>query len=113
MQTKGITREQQTVNRINSKQDFTVGAKNRYIVGIKSLHTSDNPSQKYKDLYTDVHAFFKVEKENSTLGGWNDSGLYYVDLGTSLNDLDASLALAKEHKQIAIYDTLTDTTITV
>jgi len=109
MRANKIPISQIIINKINAKVDFTYpGMTNRYIVGTINLHKSKNPSIFYKDIYKDVfNTLDKMTfKSNDTIGGWNNKGIYFVDLGTSLNDLNKALKLGKKWNQIAIYDTI-------
>jgi len=119
MRANEITIEQNLINVINSKNDFTHPLRTkRYIVGIKELHKSNNPSLKYTDIYKDVYAIVKEirnTKNNTTLGGWyNESeGLYYVDKGQSIDNLKEAIKIAKKYSQIAIYDTKVNKVINI
>jgi len=112
MRTNEITIEQNIINVINAKNDFTYPlSTKRYIVGIKELHKSNNPSLKYKNIYKDVYATVKeirTNNENTTIGGWynEDDGFYYVDRGISIDNLKEAIKTAKKYNQLAIYDSL-------
>ena len=108
---KNIPIEQQIVNKINAKQEFTYpNETKRYIVGIKELHKSLNPSYHWKDETVKVYYAVQAINEglNLTIGQWFDKETkeYCIDLGTSLDSLPQALKLAKNNNQKAIYDSL-------
>ena len=114
MTSKETPIQQQIINKINAKVDFTYPLKTkRYIVGIKELHKSKNPSLQYDDIYKDVYGFVNDSKANATIGGWLDKGLYYVDEGFSIDNLYKAVTIAERHGQLAIYDTKEEKVINI
>ena len=107
MKNNKLTKFQDTINKINAKQNFTTNlsnTKNRYIVSYKNIYKGRNPS-----LFFDLPI---VLRENLTLnyydsiGGWfdNKTNLYYLDLNIHFSILETALKFAKQTNQIAIFD---------
>ena len=119
MRAINLTLKQSLINKINAKQPFTYKNdlnKQRYIIGIKNLHTSENPSIYYDNIYIDTsEAIEKIKTDKTiTFGGWlSDNGLYYVDYGKTTNSLKEALKLAKENKELAIWDNVENKEIIV
>ena len=112
MRSNEISIQQQVVNFINSKQEFTFPKiTKRYVVGVRSLYIGKNPSQTYGHIYEDV---YKVTAEildlnksdDVTIGGWMSEGLYYVDEGRTLDNLEEAMAMGQLKNQQYIYDTV-------
>ena len=106
-----LTQEQDTVNKICSKVSFTKkhrDNKDRFVIGTRSLFIGRNPSIFYDDLYKDIYSAVDKIKTSSktTIGGWLDSynGLYYIDLGTTTNNLKEARKIDKNYNQTAIFD---------
>ena len=112
-----VTTAQHLVNKINAKVDFTYPkVTKRYIVGVRSLHTSKNPSIFYDGIYKDTKiAIDFIEERGGTIGGWldTDTGLYHVDKGLDFDDLDIALDWGRAYHQKAIYDTEDDKVIVI
>jgi len=107
MRNIGISTKQQIVNIINAKIGFSYPEYNKgYIVGYKNLHSSKNPSLKYKDIYKDIDNFISNIPQNTTFGGWlnKDTSIYYVDISKVYTDIDNAIKEAKKNNQIAIWD---------
>ena len=103
-----MTKQQNIINKINAKQDFTVNLTNqskRYIVGVKNLFTGSNPSTQYETIYKDI---MNPEAKFDSVGGWldKDSMIYFVDYSMQLDNLSDALQLAKENNELAIWDSL-------
>ena len=103
-----MTKQQNIINKINAKQDFTINLKEntkRYIVGVKNLFTGSNPSTQYETIYKDI---MNREEKFDSVGGWldKDSMIYFVDYSMQINNLSDALELAKQHNELAIWDSL-------
>tara|TARA_R110002050_G_scaffold276089_1_gene421270 strand:- start:47 stop:403 length:357 start_codon:yes stop_codon:yes gene_type:complete len=110
-----ITINQVLINKINAKQDFSYSLNNdtkRYIVGDKNLFSGKNPSIQYDLIYNDI---LELDNSYSTIGGWTDpkTNIYYVDYSLSFDSVFDALEVARENKEIAIYDTLENKAITL
>ncbi|MCB0447681.1 MAG: hypothetical protein KDD03_09245 [Gelidibacter sp.] len=115
-----LSHYQRVINKINTKTDFTERSelnKQRYIIGVKTLHMSKNPSVFYNNIYNDIPEVIEQIKTDikTTLGGWHDkeTELYYVDIGVTSNDLEEALTIGKKYNQIAIYDSIDNKVINV
>lgn len=105
--------EQQIVNKINAKQNFTYNlseTNKRYVVSIKNIYKGKNPSLWFESIVTIKSIINKgglIKAFYDSLGGWSDiNNTYYLDLNIHFNDLKTALNVAKNNGQIAIYDTL-------
>lgn len=103
-----MTKQQNIINKINAKQDFTTllnGESKRYIVGVKNLFTGLNPSTEYETIYKDI---MNPDEDFNSVGGWLDKEtmFYYVDYSMQINNLSDALELAKQHNELAIWDSL-------
>ena len=103
-----MTKQQNIINKINAKQDFTVNLTDqskRYIVGVKNLFSGSNPSTQYDNIYKDI---MNPDQKFDSVGGWldKDSMIYFVDYSMQLNNLSDALELAKQHNELAIWDSL-------
>ena len=119
-----IKTEQAILNKVNNKADFTYKGQNnlaRYIVGIKNLHTSKNPSLYFNNGLTVINEaidnigvnkpFFESPGKGfkiscDCLGGWYDKedNKYYLDLNSSFTYEVDAITVAKAFNQIAIFD---------
>jgi hypothetical protein len=116
MRANTISIEQQLVNKINAKIDFTYPLlTERYIVGMHERYKGTNPSLEYTNVYKDVYDAVKSTDRQETFGGWLDTETneYCVDAGLSFYSLDIALDFAKSYSQKAIYDTVEDKVIFV
>ena len=106
-----INLDQQIVNKINAKQNFTFdlsNSKKRYVVSIKNIYKGKNPSLWHESILT-INSIIKkdslLKDFYDSFGGWSDkTNTYYVDLNIHFNDLQTALNVAKQNKQKAIYD---------
>lgn len=95
------------VNKIEKKIDFTIPINHsrleRYTVGQKNIFTCD---QSYLNTNTWFIVQSALDSGNELLGGWlnKETGVYYLDYGKSIRELDKAKEVAKTNKQIAIYD---------
>ena len=108
-----VKQEQQLVNKINAKQDFTysiTGVNKRYVIGVKTLFMGKNPSLQYNLIYDDI---YNLDNRFDSVGGWLDTetGIYYVDYSVQMDDLFDAMQLARENNELAIYDTVENTEI--
>ena len=61
MRNNEVSIQQQVVNFINSRQDFTFPKiTKRYVVGVNNLYTGKNPSLDYNSVYEDVYKVTEV-----------------------------------------------------
>lgn len=109
MKNNKLTKFQDTINKINAKQDFTTNlsnTKNRYIVSAKNIFVVKNPSLLY-NLHIILRENFNLNYYDS-IGGWfdNKTNLYYLDLNIHFSILETALKFAKQTNQVAIYDNL-------
>jgi hypothetical protein len=93
-----ISPQQNVVNKINAKADFTHNINRtrleRYTVSTKNVFTGKNPSQ--------------------LLGGWlSEDDIYFLDYGLSVSDIKEAMKIAKFNKQLAIYDNIANKVIPV
>lgn len=116
MRNMTIDLKQQVVNRINAGQEFTCPEFTlAYVVGIKELHKSKNPSLYWDNIYDDIYPIVdKIQSEypepHTTIGQWynKETGEYVVDEGITLSNLEDAIALGKKHNQICIWDAVKD-----
>ena len=111
-----ISPQQDVVNKINAKADFTHNINNtrleRYTVSTKNVFTGKNPSLLLKDTWKVVDDAFNSDQE--LLGGWlSEDGIYFLDYGISISDLRIAMQFARANKQLAIYDNVSQKVITV
>ena len=111
-----ISPQQNVVNKINAKADFTHNINQtrleRYTVSIKNVFTGKNPSLFLKDTWKVVDDAFNSDQE--LLGGWlSEDDIYFLDYGLSVTDLKKAMKIAKINKQLAIYDNVSQKVIPV
>ena len=111
-----ISPQQDVVNKINAKADFTHNINNtrleRYTVSIQNVFTGKNPSLFLKDVWKVVDDAFNSNHE--LLGGWlSEDDIYFLDYGLSVSDLKEAMKIAKFNKQLAIYDNVASKVIPV
>ena len=111
-----ISPQQDVVNKINAKADFTHNINNtrleRYTVSTKNVFTGKNPSLLLKDTWKVVDDAFNSDQE--LLGGWlSEDGIYFLDYGISISDLKIAMQFARANNQLAIYDNVSQKVITV
>ena len=111
-----ISPQQDVVNKINAKADFTHNINNtrleRYTVSTKNVFTGKNPSLLLKDTWKVVDDAFNSDQE--LLGGWlSEDGIYFLDYGISISDLKIAMQFARANNQLAIYDNVADKVIQV
>ena len=99
-------KKQTIINKINGKEDFSYYInkdKKRYIVALKNLHTSTNPSMNYFNIYNDI---YDINTDFNILGGWQDKKTkkYYVDYCNTYDNKKEAIKKAKQLKEVAIYD---------
>ena len=114
-----INNVQKIVNKSNNKVDFTFNLNNnkkRYIVSIKNIYLGFNPS-----LCTDLNLRVKKIIDSNlydSIGGWNgyssnNSKPYYLDANLHFESLDMAVNVAKQNKQMAIFDAKNNLVITL
>ena len=115
-----ITPQQQVVNRICAKQEFTYPNRTkRYVVGVQELHSSENPSLNWdtihEDVYYTVGQILVEQYPCTTIGQWFDeeTGKYVTDMGITVDDLNEALGIAKDFEQKYIWDAQERKTIKV
>lgn len=111
-----ISPQQDVVNKINAKADFTHNINNtrleRYTVSTKNVFTGKNPSLFLEDTWKVVDDAFNSDQE--LLGGWlSEDDIYFLDYGLSVTDLKKAMKIAKFNKQLAIYDNVSQKVIPV
>lgn len=111
-----ISPQQDVVNKINAKADFTHNINNtrleRYTVSTNNVFTGKNPSLFLEDTWKIVDDAFN--SNNELFGGWlSDDGIYFLDYGLSVSDLKDAMKIAKFNKQLAIYDNVSQKVIEV
>ena len=111
-----ISPQQNVVNKINAKADFTHNINRtrleRYTVSTKNVFTGKNPSLFLKDTWKVVEDAFNSDHE--LLGGWlSEDNIYFLDYGLSVSDLKEAMKIAKFNKQLAIYDNVANRVIPV
>lgn len=87
---------------INNKKPFTFPLKKnlaRYIVSIKNVYTGKFPKA---NQLVNINT-----KGFDSLGGWNDEQEnYYLDLNKHFDSIETALKVAKDNKELAIFDSL-------
>ena len=111
-----ISPQQDVVNKINAKADFTHNINNtrleRYTVSIRNILKTANPSLFSKNTWQIVDDAFNSQHE--LFGGWlSEDGIYFLDYSLSVSDLKNAIKIAKFNKQLAIYDNVSQKVITV
>ncbi len=111
-----ISPQQDVVNKINAKADFTHNINNtrleRYTVSTKNVFIGKNPSLFLEDTWKIVDDAFSSDQE--LLGGWlSEDDIYFLDYGLSVTDLKKAMKIAKINKQLAIYDNVSQKVIPV
>jgi len=111
-----ISPQQDVVNKINAKADFTHNINNtrleRYTVGTNNVFTGKNPSLFLENTWKIVDDAFNSDQE--LLGGWlSEDNIYFLDYGLSVSDLKEAIKIAKFNKQLAIYDNVANKVIEV
>ena len=111
-----ISPQQDVVNKINAKADFTHNINQtrleRYTVSTKNVFTGKNPSLFLKDTWKVVDDAFNSDHE--LLGGWlSEDDIYFLDYGMSITDLRIAMKFARVNGQSAIYDNVSQKVIPV
>ena len=111
-----ISPQQDVVNKINAKADFTHNINNtrleRYTVSTQNVFTGKNPSLFLKDTWKVVDDAFNSNQE--LLGGWlSEDDIYFLDYGLSVSDIKEAMKIAKFNEQLAIYDNVSQKVIEV
>jgi hypothetical protein len=111
-----ISPQQDVVNKINAKADFTHNINNtrleRYTVSTQNVFTGKNPSLFLKDTWKVVDDAFNSDQE--LLGGWlSEDDIYFLDYGISISNLRIAMQFARANNQLAIYDNVSQKVITV
>ena len=111
-----ISPQQNVVNKINAKADFTHNINNtrleRYTVSTQNVFIGKNPSLFLKDTWKIVDDAFN--SDNELLGGWlSEDDIYFLDYGISISDLRIAMQFARANNQLAIYDNVADKVIQV
>ena len=111
-----ISPQQDVVNKINAKADFTHNINNtrleRYTVSTKNVFIGKNPSLFLKNIWKIVDDAFNSNHE--LFGGWlSDDGIYFLDYSLSVSNLKDAMKIAKFNKQLAIYDNVSQKVIDV
>ena len=80
----------------------------RYVVAFTNCHGFANDSEAVEKLTAETMKHQKhTPVQKMTIGGWtSEAGLFYLDVGTTTDDLDLALFLGKQYDQIAIFDRL-------
>jgi len=111
-----ISPQQNVVNKINAKADFTHNINRtrleRYTVSTQNVLKTANPSLFSKNTWQIVDDAFNSDHE--LLGGWlSEDDIYFLDYGLSVSDLKEAMKIAKFNKQLAIYDNVASKVIPV
>jgi hypothetical protein len=111
-----ISPQQNVVNKINAKADFTHNINNtrleRYTVSTQNVLKTPNPSLFSKNTWQIVAEAFHSDHE--LLGGWlSEEDIYFLDYGLSVSSLKEAMKIAKFNKQLAIYDNVAQKVIPV
>ena len=111
-----ISPQQDVVNKINAKADFTHNINQtrleRYTVSTKNVFTGKNPSLFLKDTWKVVEDAF--DSDHELLGGWlSEDDIYFLDYGISITDIRLAMRFAKANDQLAIYDNVMQKVIEV
>jgi hypothetical protein len=111
-----ISPQQNVVNKINAKADFTHNINNtrleRYTVSTQNVLKTSNPSLFSKNTWQIVAEAFHSDHE--LLGGWlSEEDIYFLDYGLSVSSLKEAMKIAKFNKQLAIYDNVAQKVIPV
>ena len=111
-----ITPQQDVVNKINAKADFTHNINNtrleRYTVSTQNILKTANPSLFSKNTWQIVDDAFNSDQE--LFGGWlSEDDIYFLDYGLSVSSIKEAMKIAKFNEQLAIYDNVSQKVITV
>ena len=111
-----ISPQQDVVNKINAKADFTHNVNDtrleRYTVSIKNVFKGKNPSLFLEDTWKVVDDAFNSDQE--LFGGWlSEDNIYFLDYSLSISDIKKAMKVAKFNKQLAIYDNVSNKVIKV
>ena len=111
-----ISPQQDVVNKINAKADFTHNINNtrleRYTVSTQNVLKTSNPSLFSKNTWKIVEEAFNSDHE--LLGGWlSEDDIYFLDYGISITDIRLAMRFAKANDQLAIYDNVMQKVIEV
>ena len=111
-----ISPQQDVVNKINAKADFTHNINNtrleRYTVSTQNVLKTSNPSLFSKNTWQIVAEAFHSDHE--LFGGWlSEDDIYFLDYGLSVSDLKEAMKIAKFNEQLAIYDNVSQKVIDV
>ena len=111
-----ISPQQDVVNKINAKADFTHNINNtrleRYTVSTQNVLKTSNPSLFSKNTWQIVAEAFHSDHE--LLGGWlSEDDIYFLDYGISITDIRLAMRFAKANDQLAIYDNVMQKVIEV
>ena len=120
MRANYISPLQTVVNKINAKQEFTFPLipKGRYVVGVKELHSSKNPSLYWDNIHVDlvdIVSDILYNGADRTVGQWYDAeaDLYITDEGRTFDSLEEAIECGKAHGQKTIWDNLNEEVITL
>ena len=111
-----ISPQQNVVNKINAKADFTHNINNtrleRYTVSTQNVLKTANPSLFSKNTWQIVDDAFNSDQE--LFGGWlSEDDIYFLDYGLSVSSIKEAMKIAKFNKQLAIYDNVAQKVIDV
>ena len=111
-----ISPQQNVVNKINAKADFTYNINNtrleRYTVSTQNILITANPSLFSKNTWQIVDDAFNSNHE--LLGGWlSEDDIYFLDYGISVGSIKEAMKIAKYNRQLAIYDNVSQKIIDV
>ena len=111
-----ISPQQNVVNKINAKADFTHNINNtrleRYTVSTQNILKTANPSLFSKNTWQIVDDAFNSDQE--LLGGWlSEDDIYFLDYGISVGSIKEAMKIAKYNRQLAIYDNVSQKVIDV
>ena len=102
-------RKREIVNRIRTlikenPQGFTA-TQDGYLLSVKNGYAVSITNNKGKQINRIVNKVLDLEKPiNSFIGGWNDNGVFYLDVSFIENDLNTALKIGKEHEQKSVFD---------
>jgi hypothetical protein len=111
-----ISPQQDVVNKINAKADFTHNINQtrleRYTVSTQNVLKTSNPSLFSKNTWQIVAEAFHSDHE--LFGGWlSEDDIYFLDYGLSVSSIKEAMKIAKFNKQLAIYDNVSQKVIDV
>lgn len=86
-------------------QDWQPAPSSGYFVGLEGIQV---PADDFKPstvlrFACDHAALLYAHGDTAVVGTWLDNGIVYIDVTVRVDEVDAAMALAREHQQLAVY----------